>query len=221
MRKQGITILLLAILLLSIIRVSAVQAQDGGWSKPYRLSTEAGRASPAFLVSDQYGYVHGFWTETLFDDQRTIFQYTRFDGVTWTAPNDFYITDGSIEDMAAVVDQHGKLHVVWTEGTSGPGPVYYTVAPAENAQMAQNWAQPLQIDIPAGVIRFEIDSKDVFHILYVNRIEQGVYYLRSGGMVRWINPSPTGFAILILSMEAIPGQNPFFWIDITSRVVTT
>jgi hypothetical protein len=178
MSKQRIGLTLLAILLLSIFGIAPAQAQNSGWSKPYRLSSAAGKASEATLVADQYGYVHCFWSETLFEDQRTILQYARFDGGTWSAPNDFYITSRGIENMSSVVDQHGTLHLIWTESYNGP--VYYTHAPASNALSVQNWAQPLRIPIPAGIVRLQVDSKGVFHILYVNRAEEiGVYYVRS------------------------------------------
>jgi hypothetical protein len=180
MSKQRIALVLCAVLLLSLFWTGSTEAQvqSGGWSKPYRLSSEAGRASEATLVADQYGYVHCFWSETLFEDQRTILQYARFDGGTWSAPNDFYITSRGIENMSSVVDQHGTLHLIWTESYNGP--VYYTHAPASNALSVQNWAQPLRIPIPAGIVRLQVDSKGVFHILYVNRTEElGVYYVRS------------------------------------------
>jgi hypothetical protein len=179
--KQRIGIAFLAILLLSIFWIAPAQAQGGGWSEPYRLSSEAGKASEATLVADQYGYVHCFWTETLFDGQHTIIQYARFDGGTWSAPNDIYITTSGIENLSPVVDQYGTLHLVWTVGGNGLyGPAYYTYAPASNALSAQNWAQPLRIGIPAGIVRFRVDSRGVFHILYINRTEEpGVYYIRS------------------------------------------
>jgi hypothetical protein len=152
--------------------------QSGGWSEPYRLSSDAGKASEGFLVADQYGYVHSFWTETLFDDQRSIIQYVRFDGTTWSPTNAIYVTDVVIGNISAIVDQQGTMHVVWVEGLYGP--VYYTNAPAHNALSAQNWTQPLRIDIPAGIVRFQIDSKGIFHILYANRGEEpGIYYVRS------------------------------------------
>jgi hypothetical protein len=178
--KQRIGIALFAITLLSIFWITPAQAQvqGGGWSEPYRLSSEDGKASEGYLVADQYGYVHCFWAETLFEDQRTIIKYARFDGTTWTKPNDIYVTARGIEQVSTVVDKHGTLHIVWTEGVSGP--VYYTYAPATSALSAQNWAQPLRIDIPAGIVQFRIDSRGVFHILYVNRTERlGVYYVRS------------------------------------------
>jgi hypothetical protein len=130
MSKHSIALTLCAVLLLSLFWTgsTAAQGQGSSWSKPYRLSTEAGKASDASLVADPYGFVHGFWTETLFANQHTVIQYARFDGGTWSAPNDIYITSRGIDNMSTVVDHNGTLHLVWTEGISGP--VYYTYAPA-------------------------------------------------------------------------------------------
>jgi hypothetical protein len=153
-------------------------------------------------VADQFGYVHCFWTETLFADQRTILQYARFDGGTWTAPNDIYVSYDGIESVSAVVDQQGTLHVIWTAGNAGP--VYYTHAPASDALSAQNWAEPLRIGIPAGVIRFQIDSKGVFHALYVNRMEEdlGVYYVHSQDQGQtWSEP-------IWLDPDILPAHTP-------------
>lgn len=188
--------------MLSILWIAPAQAQGGGWSEPYRLSSDAGKASQATLVADQYGYVHCFWTETLFADQRMMLQYSRFDGGTWTAPNDIYLSDNGIESVSSVVDKHGILHVVWTESSSGP--VYYTYAPAFDALSAQNWAEPLRIGIPAGILRFQVDSKGVLHIVYVNRTEEGlgVYYVRSEDQGQtWSEP-------LWLDPDILPAHTP-------------
>ena len=190
MNKQRIGTALWAVLLLSIfwIRSAQAQTQGGGWSEPYRLSSEAGKASEGYLVADQYGYVHCFWIETLFEDQRKIIKYARFDGGTWTSPNDIYVTGDSITNVSPFVDQHGTLHIAWAEGFVGPA--YYTHAPANNALSAQNWAQPLQIDIPARTLHLRVDSKGVFHILYIRQTEDpGVYYIRSVDQGRtWSEP---------------------------------
>jgi hypothetical protein len=184
MSKQRIAFAMCVVLLLSLFRTGSTGAegQGGRWSEPYRLSDKGVKASEASLVADQYGYVHSFWTETIESEQRTNIQYARFDGGTWSAPNDIFMTSRGIENISSVVDQHGTLHIVWTEGSNGVyGPAYYTYAPASNALSVQNWAHPLRIDIPAGIVRFRIDSKGVFHIIYINRTEdeRGVYYIRS------------------------------------------
>jgi len=188
MRKSRIA--LCAVTLLSVFLISTVNAQtrSGGWSEPYQLSSPAGRASEAVLVADQFGFVHSFWIETLFENQREIIQYARFDGATWTEPNDIFMADVEIENLAAAVDQHGRLHLVWSEGLTGP--VYYTHAPANDALSTKNWTPPIQLNIQAGILSMQIDSKDVIHLLYINRgTELGVYYVRSeDNGITWSEP---------------------------------
>jgi hypothetical protein len=188
--KQRIGIALLAISLLSIFWIAPAQAlQGGGWSEPYRLSSEAGKASEGYLAADQYGYVHCFWTETLFDNKRWVIKYSRFDGATWSKPNDIYGTDTEIRNVAPFVDQQGILHIAWGEGLVGPA--YYTYAPANNALSAQNWAKPIQINVPARVVFLRVDSRGVIHILYIDQTEEeaGVYYIRSEDKgITWSEP---------------------------------
>ena len=202
MSKQRITIALMAISLLSIFWISPAQAQGVGWSKPYRLSTEAGKSSEGYLVADKYGYVHCFWTETLFENGRWVIQYSRFDGRTWTKPNDIYITNKGIRNVSPFVDQQGMVHIAWGEGLFGPA--YYTYAPATDAFSAQNWAKPVQINVPARVVFLRVDSQGVIHMLYINQLEEeaGVYYIRSENKgLTWSEP-------LWLDPDILPGHIP-------------
>lgn len=194
---------LLAIALLSIFWITPAQAlmQGSAWSEPYRLSSDAGRASECYLVADQYGYVHCFWTEALFSGQGNVIKYARFDGATWTKPNDIYITSAGIRNVSPVVDQQGKLHVAWSEGLIGIA--YYTYAPANDALSAQNWAKPIQINVPARPVFLQVDSKGVLHILYINQTEEsGVYYIRSEDKgITWSEP-------VWLDPDILPGHIP-------------
>jgi hypothetical protein len=178
--KHRIGIVLWAVLLLSMFWFASAQAQTqgGGWSEPYRLSSEAGKASEGYLAADQYGYVHLFWVETRFDNQMRVIRYARFNGGTWTNPNDIYVTNGEITNVSPFVDQHGTLHIAWAEGFYGLA--YYTHAPANDAIPAQNWMKPIQIDIPARTLHLLVDKKGVIHILYIRQMEDpGVSYIRS------------------------------------------
>lgn len=201
MSKQRSGIVLLAILLLSIFWIAPAQAQGSGWSNPYRLSSEDGAASEGYLVADQYGYVHTFWTETLFEGGRTVVNYARFDGTTWTKPIDIYIASRGIRNVSPFVDQQGNLYIAWAEGFIGPA--YYTYAPANNALSAQNWSKPLQINIPARIVYLRVDSNGVIHILYIDQTEDaGVYYVRSEDRgITWSEP-------LWLDPDILPGHIP-------------
>jgi hypothetical protein len=173
---------------ISWIASAQAQVQGGAWSQPYRLSSEAGKASEGYCVADQYGYVNCFWTETLFADGRTIIQYARFDGETWSTPNAIYVTKASIKNVSPVVDQYGTIHIAWAEGLTGPA--YYTHAPANGAASARSWASPVRLDVPARTLRLRVDSRGVLHILYINQIEDpGVFYIRSADQGKtWSTP---------------------------------
>ena len=139
-------------------------------------------ASEAYMVADQYGYVHCFWTETLFENQQSVIKYARFDGATWTQPNDVYSTIREIRNISPIVDRQGILYIAWAEGISGAAyfDYMYTYAPANNALSAQTWATPLRTRLPARVVYLRVDSKGVFHVLYINQTEEtGIYYIRS------------------------------------------
>jgi hypothetical protein len=178
--KQRIGIVVSIILLVSIFWIAPAQAQgqENGWSEPYRLSSADGKASEGYLVADQYGYVHCFWIETLFDGGRNLIKYSRFDGTTWTKPNDIHVTDRGIRNLSTSIDRQGILHVAWAEGLIGPA--YYTSAPATDAFSAQSWAKPVQINVPARTVYLRADSKGVLHMLYIDQTDTaGVYYVRS------------------------------------------
>jgi hypothetical protein len=191
-RRIGITILAVSLLSIFGIARAPAQAQGGGWSKPYRLSSEAGMASEGYLVADQYGYVHCFWKETLFNGQGNVIKYARFDGATWTKPNEIYITKQEVRNVSPLVDQQGMLYIAWAEGQGGSDyyTYLYTYAPANNALSAQNWAPPAQTKLPARTAYMRVDSRGMFHILYINQTEEtGVYYIGSDDKgITWSEP---------------------------------
>lgn len=188
----GLAVLLTAAFVWTSFGRAQVQNE---WTRPYRLSTQGRKATEAYLTSDQFGYVHVFWSEAL-NDVRSILQYARFDGETWSLPIDIRILVpyGILQTISPIVDDHGTLHLVWSEGDTGP--VYYSQAPAFDALSVQDWREPLRINLDAKHVLLEVDSDGVFHMLYskVTTKEPGVYYVRSfdEGITwsdpRWLDP---------------------------------
>lgn len=176
---------MLALYLFEATLINA-QVQDIRWSAPYRLSTEGARVEMNYAVADEYGYVHVFWREEGLPDGRMIIQYARFDGENWSSAVDIHAAPVGtpIEDVFPMVDKQGILHLIWTEGGSNVDkerPIYYMQAPAYDALSARYWSKPIRIDVPANLIRLQVDSKGVYHILYSKYREPqpGVYYIRS------------------------------------------
>jgi len=175
-----IIIAIVLVLLIPLALWQTASGQTGRWTLPYRLSSGKGKADEATLVADRYGSVHAFWTEDL-PDNRTIIQYARFDGESWTFPIDIYISLPfiGIGTVSAAVDHDGTLAIVWTEGISGPA--YYSSAPAYGPVTAAVWAKPTRILVPADGAVLRIDSQGIFHVLYTKFLgdNPGVYYIRS------------------------------------------
>lgn len=183
--------LIFILLLVTILRTQTATAQEQGeWPPPARLSSSEGSASEAFLATDQYGYLHVFWIELL-ENERSIIQYARYNGVTWSITINLHVTKPyvPIGNVSPVVDQSGTLHIIWSEGENGP--VYYSYAPAHDALSATHWQPRKRIKIPATWAELKIDSNGVFHILYTQNMgnEGGFYYIRSDNQGEsWTEP---------------------------------
>lgn len=191
--KRLLSILLpLALLSLLMVDILNVKAQSrGDWTTPYRLSTENSEAAEAALAVDNYGYVHAFWPEQKPDTRSTI-EYARFDGETWSIPNDIHVTapDDLINNISVAIDNNNILHVVWTEGLAGR--TMYTSAPAYQTSTAKNWPKALRLGLPpAGESLIQVDSNGIFHVLYTVKSgdSAGLYYVKSmdSGLI-WSSP---------------------------------
>lgn len=205
--EQRVGIALCFLMLVSMLWTTLVNAQEqGSWSSPYRLSSTEGDASEGIMLSDQYGYVHVYWVESNLPDDRSVIQYARFDGITWSTPVDVHAARPGtrIESVSAVVDQYGQMHLVWTEGVSGP--TYYSNAPAHDALSAKSWSSPLGTGIPAFQLKLQIDSQGRFHIVYTDFFgdQPGVYYTRSDDQgLTWSEPN-------WLDPDILPNHSPYW-----------
>lgn len=185
--------LFLAILMVGLGRPPQTNAQvlDTRWSQPYRLSSLEGSAGAPYIMADNFGYIHIFWIESGFSDERTIIQYARFDGQTWSSPFDIYVTapGGIILNLAPAVDKMGNLHLVWVEGETGP--IFYTTVAASEAMSVRNWTRPFRLEMAAYQTDIEVDSNGTLHMLYAEQSgpSQGLHYWNSqDGGYTWSTP---------------------------------
>ncbi len=175
-------------------QLAFAQIQDNRWQGVFQLSSGEGNVLATDIVSDQYGNVHVLWVEnSLSGGQSSIF-YTLYDGEIWTTPIDIYsVSRGfGISNLSAAIDQHGMLHLIWTEGGDyRQQPIFYSRAPANNAGSVWNWQKPIRIDVRAHVLRLLVDKTDKLHILFSRFFEPepGVYYINSiDGGETWKDP---------------------------------
>lgn len=195
MKKSSCLIVLTGLIFLSLlIGPSKIEAQED-WTQPFRLSTEKGAATEATLLADDYGNIHAFWAEYV-EEEKSLIQYSRFDGANWTVPNDVYISREfiTIANITADIDQTGLMYLMWSEGDAGPTMI--SSAPVLHALEAQNWSHPIRLAIPANGVKLQIDSKNTLHLMYTRTSgkEAGVYYTKSVDMglnwseSRWLDP---------------------------------
>ncbi|RPI81549.1 MAG: exo-alpha-sialidase [Chloroflexi bacterium] len=123
-------------------------------------------------------------------DFRTLVQYARFDGSTWTSPIDIFITSSfqNIGSVSPALGPDGMLYIVWTHPLLRTS--YLMSAPAHKATSANNWSKPAQLKLPAKDALLQIDQAGVFHIFYsIIEQEPGVYYIRSEDEgITWTSP---------------------------------
>lgn len=205
-RNKFLSICIFMILSMLTFQMTSAQSGDYRWTAPEKLSSEDGMSSQPSMVHDQYGYIHMFWSESGFADGRPIIRYSRFNGETWSVPNDVFIApeDSVIVFISPFVDSKGMLHLLWSENNTGP--LMYSRAPAYDAISAKNWIDPIPIDVTSFWGDIVVDSKGVMHVLFSDYYgeAQGMYYVRSeNNGFSWSSP-------LWLDPDIPAGQGPTY-----------
>jgi hypothetical protein len=197
-RSRILCTLLLLLLGLSWVPHPEVEAQSETvtWSKPRNLSQTPYNSDHPAIIADSFGYVHTFWSEDLdgepFQPDQdpkpgSTILYTRWDGVSWTAPKDvLYVPDDLLASFVAVdIDSENRLHVVW----AGLKNHYYANAPSWEANYAAAWSRPMAIATSSAQTRWESSiaaaPSGSLHIAYATGgSDAAVYHIRSddGGL---------------------------------------
>jgi hypothetical protein len=173
---------------------SSAQSPVVQWQDPINLSrSEWPSWSPA-IVSDDFGYVHVFWSENFGGTQRdtgNTIMYSRWDGEYWEGPNDVLTVpgEGMANYVAVDVDSAGRLHAVWT----GQSLFYYSNALAWEAHDARAWSAPLAVAADSARSGLESDivaeADGRIHIVFATPQSAGVYAIHSDdGGVSWTSP---------------------------------
>ena len=171
---------------LGVHKAQAVNA--GNWSPDQQVPGYLDDTFTPFLVADQNKTVHAFASQrviTGFRNLAIVYRKWTLSG-GWTRPVDIILspTGGDANIMGVFLDLSGTLHVIFTttdtiNGTS----VYYSSAPASNADIATAWSSPMMVGENAlGLNSGAIigDSQGNLVIIYSGgRDGSGVYSVHS------------------------------------------
>jgi len=143
-----------------------VSSQPGVWSTPLRLSSENATAWFPDIAADSTGRVHVAWAGGTVGYDLVLYTASD-DGVNWTKVNDIQalaqVSGGWSTRPAFLVDRQGYLNLSFVNDT-----LYYSRAPAANADSANSWAPKVKIsgDQVAYFSRMIQDNQGILHIFY-------------------------------------------------------
>jgi hypothetical protein len=188
---KSFNVLGLVILLISINQQQAptiVEAQNSGWSTPQTIPGYDPGTWPPILVADQDRTVHAFSSQPVQVGEGESAQAISYNRWTleqgWTLPTDIILSpykDARITD--ARLDRHGVFHVVFFGGDNTGANIYYSKAPAANANDSQAWSVPIIIGEnagdPAAAVSFEGDPGTLYVIFSGRQPQHGLYVANS------------------------------------------
>jgi hypothetical protein len=221
---KSFNVLGLVILLISINQQQAptiVEAQNSGWSTPQTIPGYDPGTWPPILVADQDRTVHAFSSQPVQVGEGESAQAISYNRWTleqgWTLPTDIILSpykDARITD--ARLDRHGVFHVVFFGGDNTGANIYYSKAPAANANDSQAWSVPIIIGEnagdPAAAVSFEGDPGTLYVIFSGRQPQHGLYVANSkDDGQNWSEPTPvfltTSDKSNIDDLEVIRGQS--------------
>jgi len=139
-----------------------------------------------YLVADQNGTVHAFASQWINDGSRrsavVYRQWSLLGG--WTRPVDVILTPtGNAQILGAFLDSSDKMHIIFMAGEARDAAVYYSFAPAANADLVTAWSIPIMVGenalgLNSAVIAGD-DQGNLFIIYSGNRDGNGVYFVTS------------------------------------------
>jgi len=165
------------------------QAADDPWDKPLNLSHSGIAMNPGFVV-DSEGVIHAVW-----QDDFAKYEYTRFDGEQWSAPETtdldrlFMLPTTSRSDLAAytgpnplfIASPGPNIFAFWI---SPEGRFFRSKVKNSNFAEASAWDSPRQITPEAASFAVTVDVLGDLHLAYLRPVAEedkpaGIYYTRT------------------------------------------
>jgi len=201
-----------------------VSAKTGyGWSPDEKVPGYLDDTFPPFLLADQNRTIHAFtsqWIRT--GENRLAIVYRRWSLLGgWTRPIDIILSPigGDANFLGAYMDSSDVMHVIFSakEALTRKNLIYYSNAPAANADWAPAWSEPVLIGDALLLDSAAIvgDKHGNLVVIYSgNRDGSGVYSINSKDAGRnWSSPQPlfltydSGLSAFSLRLSVGPDQS--------------
>ena len=103
------------------------------WSPPATLSSAAYQAKLPAIASDELGNIHACWQEKATSAGNFVIMYSKFNGITWTAPVKVSLYDSkACEEASIETDSNNNVWVVYNNDGAGVGNEYVYVVKSTN-----------------------------------------------------------------------------------------
>ena len=170
-RKCIWVLLVMAVTLLAFNTGWWALAQEGHWTAPTVISAPPGFSWFPDLAVDAFGSVHVVWCQTIPLGERRGLQeqvsYARWNGESWSAPNDIVPPSADIVRNAIASDLVGNVHLLSGGSVYGVLALYHQKAPLSEAWSARAWSTPHRINQGTSYMGdIAIDSRGVIHVIY-------------------------------------------------------
>lgn len=195
---KNISLLLIVLLVSMGVSPVVVNANGtGGWSSDARVPGYLDDTFTPFLVADQNRTVHAFTSQWINDGSRRMAvvyrQWSLSSG--WTRPVDIILASaGDAQILGVFLDSLDKMHIIFMVGEAGGTSVFYSSAPASNADLATAWSTPILVGESLGLNSAAIIGDDQGNLIIIysgNRVGNGIYCVTSNNSGKnWTEPSP-------------------------------
>jgi hypothetical protein len=156
----------------------AAQESETPWQEATLVFQGTGVIYLPTVVADPFGYVHVFWRFTPTGEENNILYeqiyYTRGDGESWSQPVDIILAD-SLRALSALIDQNGKINLIWVTGS---GNLYFSQVNVEEADKVRSWSKPSLLATAGQYPHIHGDTNGRLFIIFPDRFG-GVSYLLS------------------------------------------
>lgn len=190
--------LMLGLLIINGIYLVASAQEAEGWTPPRRIPGLSDNVWTPYLVADQNRTVHAFDSDWVGEDNSIVAilysRWTRDQG--WSLPVDILLSPHhEARVKGAFLDSEGVMHVVFFGGQDNNAEIYYSQAPAVNADQAQAWLQPMIMGKDAFTpdeAAIAGDDKGNIHIVFGAKMDGNSLYSvhSSDGGQTWFEPLP-------------------------------